>query len=179
MLLLILSRGAQVVCLRCTRGRVSLFICAQRRTLLVAVRGPTRLLLQCQGLRTTGFLHQVATIADYLTLWVVHFWVVAFARLIHYTRLNMTSRLYVTTSWLYVAARLDVTRLDVGGDVRRPRDQRVIEVRHRGIRRLVRLLANGQELFVDSASCVLRLQLRHFAGRRLRQLGMWLRLRRH
>ena len=91
----------------------------------------------------------------------------------------MTARLHVTTSGLYVTARLDVARLDIGGDIRRPRDQRVIEVRHRGIRRLIGLLANGQKLFVDSASPMLRLQLRHFAGRRLRQLRMRLRLRRH
>ena len=45
MLLLVLSRGAQVVRLRCPRGRISFFICAQRGALLVAVRGPTGLLL--------------------------------------------------------------------------------------------------------------------------------------
>lgn len=106
-LLLVLGRGAQVVRFGCSRGRVSLFVCAQRCALLVAVRGPTGLLLQYQGLRTACFLYQIAAIADYLALWVVDLWVVAFARLIHNSRLNMTARLYVTTSWLYVTAWLD------------------------------------------------------------------------
>ena len=71
-----------------------------------------------------------------------------------------------------------MTGLDIGRYVRRSRDQRVVEVRHRGIRCLVRILANRKKLLINDASRILRLDLRHFTRRRLRHVRLRLRLRR-